>query len=163
MTSVAGTEVILDPSPMRDGEDVVRIQNRGELSVEAGQLRSVHDVRAVLLPVVTSASECRSGIGDDSHLESEVRRHARGGGDTVISGETGNHQRFDSTQTEIRLELGADERAVHILLEQWLAIDGLCLVLDGVSRQAGSEQGLRLSRHVLDVNYRLPRLPPRGK
>ena len=136
------------------GQNLPGARDRGELAVQTGQGGAVHDVGAEQAAVGPAPLMGRGRIFDDSDAKPQVAGHPHGCGDAMIRGQTGHNQLVDPFRPQIRLEVGADEGAVHVLAEDRLARQRLGLRFEGVAGLAFAQGRLRFERSMSDMDDR---------
>src|SRR5207248_1223113 len=98
------------------------------------------------------ALERRHRVRYDPDREAQIAAHARSGRAAVVGRHAGNHDRVNTTCSQLLLEIGADEGTVHGFFDHRLAGQGRRLRLELSSRSA--KQSVGTSAPMADVDDR---------
>ena len=137
-----------------DREHALGVDDGGELAVEVGQGDRVDLLRGIPESVRPDAVEGGGGIGNDPGVESEISRHAGRRRDAVVGGQPGDDQGLVGGSSQLRLERGPDEAAIHALLDHPLVWSWRRLDLERVPGLVGAQGRGGVGRHVFHVDDR---------
>jgi hypothetical protein len=126
--------------------------DRREFSMKTRQRDLVHEIRAVVGSVWAAALKGRGGILDHGNGEPQVSSHSHRTGHAVVGGEPGDDERVDSTGAQMRFEAGSNEGAVDMFAEDRFVGYRQRFDLESVARLVFAKRGMRLERHMLDVD-----------
>jgi hypothetical protein len=95
-------------------------QDGRELAMQAGQRDRVDVLRGEVAALVVGAVEGRGRVGEGG--EAQVPGHPGRRRDAVVGRQPGDHDGADAPLAQEALEVGADECAVHVLLNDRLTL-----------------------------------------